>query len=310
MPKPTSPPRYDAAIVGAGVAGLAAALTLRRHRRSVVVFHGGPPSNAWATAVHSVLGLRGVSGSALHEAACQQVREVGGEIVAAPVRAIERDACGFTLETSAGEGWSTGHLLLATGLRHQYPDIANFFDFYGRTVFHCPHCDGYEVRGQPIAVVDWHPHALPFVLGLTVWTRDITLITDGRSPELSADDRAQLAAHGVPILTRTVARFEGADGKLAALRFVDGSALPVRAAVFNIGFEVENCLARALGCDLLEGGCVQADPHGRTSVANVWAAGDMIGREQMVSVAQAEGVLAAIDIHRALPLPSGEPTPS
>jgi thioredoxin reductase len=300
---------YDVGIVGASCAGLAAALMLRRHQRSVVVFDGGPPRNAWAQEVHGYLGVPGVSGRDFHRLGCDQAEAVGAEVVGACITIARADGAGFMVACEDGREWRVRRLLLATGVRDVYPDIANFFDFYGRSVFACPHCDAYEVRGQPVAIVGWTEAVLPFALKLTLWTRHVTVVTDGHAPELTADERGQLAAHDIAMLTKTVRCFEGQDGQLTALSFADGSDLPVRAAFFNIAHEFQTGLARQLGCALTEGECIQADEHMRTSVEGVWAAGDVTGKEQLVAVAAAQGVTAAIDIYRSLPLPTGEPTP-
>src|SRR5262249_42619099 len=134
--------------------------------------------------------------------------------------------------------------------------------------------------------------------------------TDGRSPELTAEERARLEEHGIPVLTQTVRRFEGERGELTALRFVDGSTLPVTHAFLNIGQAYENGLAKQLGCRLEDGTGIRVDEHMRTSVDNVWAVGDVAGEEQMVAIATAQGVKAGIDVFRSLPLPEGEPVPA
>ena len=300
---------YDVGIVGASCAGLAAALTLRRHRRSVVVFDGGPPRNAWAQEVHGYLGVSGASGRDFQRLGCAQAEVVGAEVIGACIARVRRDGDDFVVATENGREWGVRRLLLATGVRDVYPDIANFFEFYGRSVFACPHCDAYEVRDQPVAIVSWNAGALPFALKLTLWTPHVTVVTDGHSPELTADEREQLAAHDIAVLTQTVRCFEGQDGQLTALRFADDSALTVRAAFFNIAHEFQTALARQLGCTLTEGECIHTDEHMRTSVEGVWAAGDVTGKEQLVAVAAAQGVTAAIDVYRSLPLPTGEPTP-
>ena len=102
------------------------------------------------------------------------------------------------------------------------------------------------------------------------------------------------------MITRTVKRFEGHDGQLTALRFDDDTTLPVSAAFFNIGHDFQTELAEQLGCALQEAGCLQVDDHMRTTVDGVWAAGDLTGEEQLVAVAAAQGVKAAVDIYRSL----------
>jgi thioredoxin reductase len=300
----------DVGVVGAGPAGLAAALTLRRHCRSVIVFDGGPARNYWTRRVHGVLGLPEVSGRDLHELGRRQVSEVGGQLVDARIAEAHRDGDGFVACEADGRSWRVDRLVLATGVRDVYPDIEGFFDFYGSSVFVCPHCDGYEVRDQPIALVAWSAGMLPFTLTLSQWTRDITIVTDGRASPLGPDERRKLDGIGARVITKNVRRFEGSDGQLRALRFDDDSTLPVSAAFFTTETQFQTALARQLGCQIRPGGCVEVDEHLRTSADGVWAVGDLVGEEQLVPIASAHGVKAGVDVHRTLPLPTGDLPPS
>jgi thioredoxin reductase len=300
----------DVGVIGAGAAGLAAALTLRRHRRSVVVFDGGPSRNYWAQQVHGVLGLSQVSGRELHKLGREQVLQVGGQIVAAQIAETRRDGDGFMVCEADGRRWRVMRVILATGVRDTYPDIEAFFDFYGSSLFVCPHCDGYEVRGQPIAIISWSPGMLPFALTLTQWTHDITIVTDGRTSPLGRDDEQQLTRLGARVITKEVTRFEGSDGKLQALRFDDGTTLSVSAAFFALEHQFQTALAKQLGCRLRSGGCIEVDEHLRTSVDGVWAVGDVVGEEQLVPIASAHGVKAGVDVNRTLPLPTGKLPPT
>lgn len=298
----------DVGIVGAGFAGLAAALMLRRHRHSVVVFDGGPCRNTWANEVHGYLGARGLSGKEMREQAIEQVREVGGRIEKAAIQRAVKDGDGrFALSAEDGRSWHFPRVLLATGVTDVYPDIDNFWDYFGRSVHVCPHCDAYEWRDQPVAIVSWGKATLPFALKLTQWTPHITVVTDGHSPDIDAEARQTLAEHNIRIITATVKSFEGDDGLLRCLRFVDGSTLDARAAFFNIAETYSNDLAKQLGCRLKDGQSIETDEHQRTSVEGVWAAGDVAGEEQLVAVATSQGVKAAVDIYRTFPLPSGHP---
>jgi thioredoxin reductase len=290
----------DVAVVGAGVAGLAGALMLRRHRLDTVVFDGGPPRNHWAQEVHGYLGLASVSGAELKRLGCEQVRAVGGRIEAAVVLHAKRRGRRFALETASGEGWTARAVLLATGVRDRFPDVERFEEFYGRSVHVCPHCDAFEWHDQPIAVISWNEDTRPYALKFTDWTKDVTVVTDGRRPALDEAGREELAAHGITVLTATVTRFEGEDGRLSGLRLADGSLLPANAAFFNLGEEHGNELAHDLGLELSDEASIVADGHGRTVVDGVWAAGDITGKDQFASVAAAQGVVAAVDIYRAL----------
>jgi thioredoxin reductase (NADPH) len=112
------------------------------------------------------------------------------------------------------------------------------------------------------------------------------------------------------VITKGVKRFEGSDGRLRALRFDDGTSLSVSAAFFAIDHAFQTAPAERLGCRLRSGGCIEVDDHLRTSVDGVWAVGDVVGEEQLVPIASAHGVKAAVDIHRTLPLPTGDLPPS
>jgi thioredoxin reductase len=300
----------DVGVIGAGTAGLAAALTLRRHRRSVLVFGGGPARNHRARQVHGVLGLPQISGLELDRLGRQQVADVGGRLVDTRIDDVQHEGDAFLLCAADGRAWRVERVVLATGVRDVYPDIDSFFDFYGSSVFVCPHCDGYEVQGQPIALVAWSPSMLPFTLTLTQWTRDITIVTDGRASPLGPDEQRQLEGIGAQVITKDVRCFEGEDGQLRALRFDDGTTLSVSAAFFSIEHQFQTTLAERLGCRLRAGGCIEVDEHLRTSAEGVWAVGDVVGEEQLVPIASAHGVKAGVNIHRTLPLPTGELPPS
>ena len=290
----------EVGIVGAGFAGLAAGLTLRRHRHSVVLFDGGSTRNEYAAEVHGYLGVRGASGKELRRLGWEQVVTVGGQIFQARIVEVSREDGAFILRGEDDRCWRVKRLLLATGVRDTYPDIDNFYEFWGRTVHVCPHCDGYEVRDKPVAVVSWGPATKGFTLKLKEWTTQITVVTDGRDPAISEEDRAELADEDIGVITQTVRCFEGNDGQLTALRFQDGSTLPVAAAFFNIKTEFQTDLAEQLGCALTEGHCIQIDEHMRTTVEHIWAAGDVTGEEQLVPIATSQGVKAGVDIFRSL----------
>ncbi|CAN5616741.1 FAD-dependent oxidoreductase [soil metagenome] len=329
--------RVDVAVVGAGFAGLSAALTLRRHRRSVIVFDGGPSRNAWSAEVHGYLGASGLSGPELRQVASTQVAQVGGQLVPGRVKSVRPTAVkdpaaardptaaddptaaedearadgddpidgaldgGFSVGLTDDRVWRADRVLLATGVRDEHPDIEGFSEFFGRSVHVCPHCDGYEWRDQPVAVIAWSEQTRPFSLTVAHWGSPLTVLTHGHRDQPDDSARASLERQGISVVTTAIRRLEGRDGQLEAVRFRDGSELPVRAAFFNIDQRLETGLAESLGCALGDEGQIQVDEDMRTSVTGVWAAGDVVGGEQFVAIATAHGVKAALDIHASLP---------
>jgi hypothetical protein len=119
--------------------------------------------------------------------------------------------------TANGEEASARKLLIATGVVDNLPSIEGFRELYGRSVFHCPYCDGWELRDQPIAIYGRGPRGLGLALELTTWSRDLVLCTDGPS-EIDDDGRASLDRNGIGIREERVARLEGTNVISAAAR--------------------------------------------------------------------------------------------
>jgi thioredoxin reductase len=290
----------DVGVIGAGYAGLSAAIGLRRHRLGVLLFDGGPARNAAAAEVHGYLGGEGVSAQQLLQRGRQQAASLGARIMPRQVCTAEPRGDGFALEAEDGSSWQVRRLVLATGVRDRMPQIEGVDAFYGRSLHVCPHCDAYEWRDRPIAIISWTSATRDFALKVSNWSRQVTVVTDGRRPRLSDEELAELQHHGIAVRTADIARLEGDAGRLRAISFVDGSALPVEAAFFSLGQDYATELAGQLGCRLREDNSIEVSPDLHTSVEGVWAVGDVAGDSQFVAVAVAHGIKAAIDVHRTL----------
>jgi thioredoxin reductase len=286
----------DVAVIGGGPAGLAAALWLGRYRRATVVFDSGEYRNRWVDASHGYLGADGIDPAELRASARKdlarysdvEIREDG----VTSVRSAEGG--GFAVETER-ETVPVKRVIIATGVRDAFPEIDNFFDFYGTSVFNCPACDGYEASGKHVVLFGWEPHVIAFATHLLEWARSVTVVTDGPPFEAGCpiDDRIVVYEEDAVALT-------GAEGQLRTVRLADGREIDADLAFFSIATTPINEFARQLACEINEEGCVIVDENGRTSVDGVYAAGDIVPGPHLVQMAAASGAAAGLDCARSL----------
>ncbi|HKC66031.1 MAG TPA: NAD(P)/FAD-dependent oxidoreductase [Pyrinomonadaceae bacterium] len=301
---------YDCIIIGAGPAGLSAALFLARYRRRVLTFHHNSPRNLYSHGVHGFLGHDGIKPQELLARGRDEVAKYGGLIVEACVTKVERREDGnFRVHTGDEDektmerSFDARKILLATGLRDLTPDCPGFTDFYGVTVHHCPDCDGYEVSNKRVAVLGRGAEAVGFTLNLLTWTDKLMLLTNGDEGDIAEEQRAKLARFNILITNKRIARLEGvAETKcIERVRFEDNETLECDALFFNLGTEISGNLHEMLGCKLDEEcGLISVDEEQQTSVGGVYAAGDITPNSQLAIVAAAEGAMAAIHIHKSL----------
>jgi thioredoxin reductase len=294
---------YDCIVIGAGPAGLSASLFLARYLRRTLTFHHNSPRNEYAHGVHGFLGHHGIRPGELLARGRDEVTAHGGLIIEACVTAVEKVAP-ERFRVIAGDEervFEARRLLLATGLRDLTPDCPGFREFYGWSVFHCPDCDGYEVKDKRVAVLAYDKNAAGFTENLLTWTRHLTLLTDRH--EITNDDHAKLAALDVAVRTDAVAALEGdtTTKQLQRVVFAEGEPLECDALFFNLGTELATNFHETLACRLdPDCGLLWVDETQQTSVAGVYAAGDITPNSQLAVVAAAEGAMAAIHIHRSL----------
>jgi len=296
---------HDCIVIGAGPAGLSASLFLARYLRRTLTFHHNSPRNEYAHGVHGFLGHHGIRPNELLARGRDEVTKHGGLIIEACVTAVERVSaeCFRILvgEGTEAQAFEARRLLLATGLRDLTPDCPGFREFYGSSVFHCPDCDGYEVKDKRVAVLAHGTNAAGFTTNLLTWTRHLILLTDRH--EISNHDRASLDALDVATRTDKVVALEGdkTNRQLQRVLFSAGEPLECDALFFNLGTELASNFHETLGCRLdPECGLVWVDETRQTSVKGVYAAGDITPNSQLAVVAAAEGAMAAIHIHRSL----------
>jgi thioredoxin reductase len=293
---------YDAVIVGGGPAGLSAALVLGRARRRVLVVDDGRPANAASQGVGGLLGQDRMKPSELRERGRRQLREHPNvEFLDSAIEDAERVGDVFAVTPSGGPTVGAHAIVLAHGLRYDPPPLPGIDALWGRSVFHCAFCDGWEVRDRRLAFHGSGPGAVRSALLLAGWSNDVVLCTDG-APD---PGDVLLADAGVRVRTEPIARLAGRDGQLDRIEFTRGAAEARDALFVNTRRDQPNGLAAALGCELTPDGTIVIDTDGRTSVPGVYAAGDAATPSSR-SVANAIGmgsrVAYAVALGRAVPL--------
>ena len=291
---------WECVIVGGGAAGLSAALVLGRARRRTLLIDAGGQSNRAAHGIGGLLGFDGVPPAELYARGRRELeRYPSVEVRDGEVRAAAAGD-GITLDLADGAGVHTRRLLLATGMRYDYPDLPGLAPLWGRSVFHCPFCHGWEVRDQPLAVLAQGERAVHMATLLRGWSDDVVLLTGGPA-DLSDDDRARLDIAGIPIDERKVRELDSAAGELHAVVFDDGARLPRSALLVAAELRQRSGLAAQLGVKLVATGpvspeAVDVDPLYRTSVPGVFAAGDVCAQMPQIAAAVAAGSAAAVSV--------------
>jgi len=290
---------YDAVIIGGGPAGLNAALILGRCRRSVLVCDSGDYRNAASHGLHGFLTRDGCDPAEFLRIAREQLQPYGVEFRHVFVADARRSDDGFEVILRDGTSLSCRKLLIATGVVDRIPEVEGMREFYGRSVFHCPYCDGWEMRDQPLAVYGRGKNGASLSLALKTWSEDVILCTDGPSG-LKIGDLAQLSRFGVAVREARITRLEGNGGVLERIVFTSGDSLPRRGLFFSTGQEQRCQLAGRLGCHFTSKGTVRTNRLEGTSVPGLFVAGDASRDVQLAIVAAAEGAKAGFAINRAL----------
>ena len=222
--------RWDCIVVGAGAAGLSAALVLGRARQRTLVVDAGGQSNLAAHGIGGLLGHDARPPAQFYAAGRDELAAYPTvELRAGEVLRGERHDAGFVLELADGSREPARRVLLATGMDYRYPALAGIAERWGRSVFHCPFCHGWEVRDQPLGVLDRGATAVHRALLLRVWSDDVTLLADGPA-ELDAEDAERLRAAGVAVDERHIAGLRGPDSTLTVVTFADRERAPSRRA--------------------------------------------------------------------------------
>jgi thioredoxin reductase len=286
---------FDVVVVGAGAAGLNAALLLGRARRKVLVIDAGEPRNAPAAHTHGFLSRDGSSPATLLELGRAEIARYGVRLLNGQVDRIEP---GYDIRMVRGPVLKARRVLVATGLRDELPDIPGVRERWGKDLLHCPYCHAYEVRDRPLAVLGTHPNAVHQALLLQGWSDDVILFP--HAPELTAQGRERLEARDLGVVEGAIKELAVDGDRLRGIVLTDGRVIPRAAAFLFPRMVPRDELLTPLGCAKDAGGRLVTDRTGRTSVSGVWAAGNVIDPRAQVITAAGMGSAAAFALNTDL----------
>lgn len=293
--------RYDVAVVGAGPAGLCAALWLARYLHKVVVVDSGDPRNWETRGINGYLGHQGIKSPELRKIGRQECAEYGVEFVGGIVdEAVNETGELFAICLRGGTIIEAQRILLAIGIKDVWPAIPGLESCYGETVHVCPDCDGYETRDCKTVVIGCGRKAVGMALALTTWTREIVICTNGEPPDMEQKLLDQLKLLNIPVLNQSITCVLSKDKEITGIELADGMSLDCERLYFAIAQYPSDDLGAQLGCKRDDIGRLVIDERNHTSVNNVYAAGDIASGPQVAIYAAASGAIAAMAIHASL----------
>ncbi|OZM73783.1 thioredoxin reductase [Amycolatopsis antarctica] len=282
---------YDVVIVGAGPAGLSAALLLGRARRRVAVVDAGRPRNAAAAHAQGYLSRDGIVPAELLRIGRAEVAGYGVTLIDDIALRIRPDRA---VELAGGSVLTARRVLVTTGLADELPDIPGVADLWAIDVHHCPFCHGWEVRDQALGVLGTSPHSPHVAHLLRQWSAEVTLFT--HTLDLGADERRTLEARGITVVPGAVERLTTENGRLRGVLPAGGPEVPRDAVFVTPRFVAKDSLLTATGCPAGENGDVRVDGDGRTGVAWLWAAGNAVDPRGSLITSASDGSRAAMSI--------------
>ncbi|MDE8562525.1 NAD(P)/FAD-dependent oxidoreductase [Anoxybacillus rupiensis] len=292
----------DCAIIGGGPAGLSAALVLGRAGRKVILFDNDQPRNAVTQKSHGFITRDGVTPREFRNLAHQDISKYPSvQIKKCKIVEVKREKGSiFKLITHEGKPYLSKKMIIAMGLKESLPNVNGIRDYYGKSIFSCPYCDGWELREQPLVLISENNNAFHMAKMVYQWSKDLVVCTNGNKI-ISETEEQVLKRKGIIIKEKPILKLSGSDGKLEKVVFEDGTEINRSGGFVTTDLEQPNDLAKSLGCEVNKNGRVIVDVLGRSNVEGVYAAGDVsvVGPSQLV-IAAAQGTCAAMGVNSDL----------
>jgi thioredoxin reductase len=292
----------DCVILGGGPAGLNAALVLGRARRTVLVFDDNQPRNAVTQESHGFLTRDGVKPDEFRNIAHQEISKYPSvEIRHTRITDVRNHESLFELVVDNSAVVQARTIILATGLRETLPAIAGIHDYYGKSVFSCPYCDGWELREKPLVVIaEEGQRAFHMAKVVWNWSRDVLVCTNGHA-SLTQEQKETLQRNEIQVVEDTITALVGKNGMLERVMFASHEERTRQGGFVVPQWSQASGFGALLGCDMNALGGIVTDDFGRTTIPGVYAAGDasVVIPSQLI-IAAASGSRAAAGVNTDL----------
>lgn len=297
---------FDCAIIwGGGHAGLNAALVLGRARRNTILFDNNSPRNAVTQESHGFITRDGVKPNEFRQIAHKEIgRYPSVKYSKREVTSVVKTEASFELVTSKDEQYQSKTIIISTGLKEILPRIDNISDYYGKSLFSCPYCDGWELKDRPLVVIMTEvsqSQGFHFIQIIYNWSKDLIVCTNGEAFQ-NSEQKTLLQNKGVKIVENKIKNFVGKNGQMEQIVFENGETILRKGGFVYPRWIQSSDFGMRLGCiSNSDGGIAIGDRFGRTNIQGVYAAGDasMIGS---LVIAAAEGSQAAWGVNVDLTL--------
>ncbi|KPN31395.1 sulfide dehydrogenase subunit alpha precursor [Halolamina pelagica] len=289
-------PDYQVAVVGGGPAGLTTALYTTRLGHDTVLIDRGGGRAAMMQETHNVIGItEEVSGNELIQTAKRQIESYGADTVRGLVSDIHGSSGSYRLDVGE-ETYTAERVVLATGFSDDRPEPP--LPRTGRGLHYCLHCDAYMFIDESVYVMGTNESSAHVAMIMLNFTDEVDLLLRGEEPEWGEETDRQLRAHPIDVIDEEITGMNtDQDGWLESFEFEDGTTREYKGGFPMFGAEYHAELAEVLDLKRTDGGAVQVDDHGRTSVEGVFAVGDLTPGHSQIPVAMGEGAKAGIAIH-------------
>jgi thioredoxin reductase len=222
---------YDVIIVGGGPAGLSAALVLARCRRNILLFDTGKPRNIYSDKMNGFLSRDGINPSEFISIARQDIAKYNVKWLKEEIIKGEKSGDVFKVRSANGKIFQSKKLLMATGIVDNLPPIEDIDKFYGKSIHHCPYCDGYENREKKIAIIGEGKSGIELTKTLSIWSKNLVFFTNGKKLEYKG--KKIIAEMNIPVVSQKIIKCIGKDTQIEHLELENGEKIECNTVFLN-----------------------------------------------------------------------------